>query len=247
MTGIVLPGAGDEERAAAAERLAEAGRAARLAAPKPDRSAELAAAARVPGTVVHDEVVAAGAPWSGRVKAGEYLRIIDLEGCQAVDFLCFDQTDPDNRYNAGNTIKFSGNVYVGQGTTLYSDRADALMTVVADTVGLHDTIAGCCSAEANRVRYGIEGTPSCRGNFLHAFAGHGLGPQHLVANVNWFMYVPVEPDGATAIVDGRSAAGDYVDLRAERDVLVVISNCPQRYNPCNAWLPTPIRLIRWTS
>lgn len=234
-----------EDRAAAARALAEAGRKAALAAPKADRRAELEAAGRVPGEVLADEIVPAGEPWAGVIAKGEHLRIVDLEGCQAVDFLCYDHEATENRYNAANTIKLNAKLSLGEGTTLWSEWADPLMTVVADTIGLHDTIGGCCSTESNFARYGIPDTPSCRTNFLRALAPHGMGAADIVANVNWFMVVTVEPDATTAIVDRRSKAGDFVDLRAERNVLVVISNCPQLYNPANGWLPTPIRLIRW--
>jgi urea carboxylase-associated protein 1 len=168
-----------------------------------------------------------------------------LEGRQAVDFMCYDAQDFENRYNAANTIKFNQSIFIGTGFKLYSDRADVLMTVSGDTVGYHDTIGGCCSTEANYLRYGVEGTPSCRNNFLAALAEHGLGSRDLPANLNFFMYVPVNEDGSTEILEGKSEPGDYVDLVAERDVLAVISNCPQIYNPCNGWIPTPIRVIEW--
>ena len=106
-------------------------------------------------------------------------------------------------------------------------------------------IGGCCSTEVNYMRYGIKGTPSCRSNFITALGTHGMDPRDIPANINFFMNVPVRPDGSTEIADGLSEPGDYVDLRAEKDVLVVISNCPQQYNPCSAWNPTPIRVIEW--
>src|SRR5579885_3518995 len=226
MAGIVLEGGGvtDEERAARSRALAAEKRAVSM-----KRMAEIKA--RVGGTKL--------------VRAGDHLRIIDLEGQQAVDFLVYDAANHANRYNAANTIKLNRSIYVGAGFRLYSDLGDVLMTVAEDTVGYHDTIGGCCSAESNYARYGIKGTQSCRGNFIAALAEHGMSERDIPANINWFMYVPVKPDGSTEIVDGRSEPGDYVDLKAERDVLVVISNCPQMYNPCNGWNPTPVRIIEW--
>jgi urea carboxylase-associated protein 1 len=176
---------------------------------------------------------------------GDHLRIIDLEGQQAVDFLVYDAANVENRYNAANTIKINRSIYVGTGGRLISDLGDVLMTVSEDTVGHHDTLGGCCSTEVNALRYGIKGTASCRNNFIAALAEHGLGSRDIVANLNFFMNVPVRPDGSTEIVEGLSEPGDFVDLRAERNVLVVISNCPQLYNPCSGWDPTPIRLIEW--
>jgi urea carboxylase-associated protein 1 len=197
----------------------------------------------VAGRVLHDRTIPAGGEWSGPVRAGQILRIVDLEGRQAVDFLCYSATDPSERYNAADSLKLAGALFLTTGHGLYSDMGRRLFTIVADTCGRHDTIGGCCSVESNRLRYGVEGTPNCRDNFLRALGRLGLGKKDIVANVNFFMNVPVGPDGALAIVDGLSRPGDYVDLRAEVDALVALSNCPQIYNPCNGGRPTPIRLV----
>lgn len=197
----------------------------------------------VAGTVLLDEVVPAGRPWGHVVQRGEVLRLVDLEGQQAVDFLCFDAADPSDRYSATNTIKVQGNIYLGLGAVLYSDRGAALFKIVADTCGRHDTIYGCCSEANNFLRYGVRGTPSCYANFREVLAQFGLDERSIVANMNFFMSVPVLPDGSAGVVDGVSAPGSHVDLLAERDVLAVLSNCPQMHNPCNGYNPTPIRAV----
>jgi len=194
-------------------------------------------------TIIEDRIVAAGEPWSRVLRSGQRLRIVDLEGRQAVDFLCYNAADPSERYNAADTMKYAKTIFVTKGHGIYSDMGRRLFTVLEDTCGRHDTIGGCCSAESNELRYGVKGTPSCRQNFLTALAPYGLGKKDIVANLNWFMNVPVEPDGAMAIVDGVSNPGDYVELRADMDVLAVISNCPQTRNPCNGFKPTPIRVV----
>jgi len=193
--------------------------------------------------VLSDDIVPAGRPWGKVIRRGEVLRIVDLYGQQAVDFLCYDAADPGDRYNAMNTAKVQGNVFVQKGTVLYSDRGNALFTVTEDTCGSHDTIAGCCSEANNFLRYGVRNTPNCYANFLEILGQFGLGRNEIVSNVNFFMYVPIERDGRIAIVDGLSKPGSHVELRAERDALAVISNCPQMHNPCNAYNPTPIRCI----
>jgi len=252
MSGILLEGADvtEEERAVHARALAESNRQEAIRRAETARAtgrnnAKLEAAGAIDGPVVGDHTVAAGASFSLVVSAGHRLRIIDLEGCQGVDLLCYDANDYQNRYNAGNTIKFNRSIYIGAGFRLYSDLADVLMTVEADTVGWHDTIAGCCSTEANYLRYGIADTPSCRRNFISELSKYGMNSRDIPANLNFFAYAPVGADGATAFADGKSEPGDYVELSAQRDVLVVISNCPQLYNPCNGWNPTPIRVIEW--
>ena len=250
MAGILLEGdavTADQRAAharamAAANREASRRRAAELKASVGE--AKLAKALQLPGLVRHDRVLAPG-PFSCTLTAGDHLRIVDLEGQQAVDFLVYDAANAENRYNAANTIKINRSIYIGAGCRLMSELGDVLMTVVEDTVGHHDTLGGCCSTEVNALRYGIQDTASCRRNFTAALAAHGLGPRDIVANVNFFMNVPVRPDGSTEIVEGLSEPGDFVDVRAERNVLVVISNCPQLYNPCSGWDPTPIRLIEW--
>jgi urea carboxylase-associated protein 1 len=195
------------------------------------------------GTVVEDRVVGAGEPWARVIRKGQLLRIVDLHGTQAVDFLCYNASDPAERYNAADTMKYAKTIFLTTGHGIYSDMGRRLFTIVEDTCGRHDTIGGCCSAESNELRYGVQNTPSCRENFLRGLEPFGLGKKDIVANINWFMNVPVDADGAMAIVDGLSKAGDHVDLRAEMDVLAVISNCPQTRNPCNGWNPTPIRVV----
>jgi len=250
MAGILLEGkeVTAEKRAAHARSVAEEKRKLSL-----KRAAELKAkvgarklgkALQFPGTSLSDRVVEPG-PFSIKLKAGDHLRIIDLEGQQAVDFLVYDAGDEENRYNAANTVKLNRSIYLGAGFKLYSDLGEVLMTITEDTVGRHDTLGGCCSKEVNFQRYGIAGTANCRDNFITALAEHGMRPRDIPANINFFMYVPVKPDGSTEIIEGLSEPGDYVDLRAEKDTLVVISNCPQLYNPCSGWNPTPVRIIQW--
>ena len=200
-----------------------------------------------PGRIIGDAVVPARAPWSARVGRGDVLRLVDLEGQQAVDFLCYNAKDAAERYSAANTIKAPGQIFIGEGSVLRSSLARPMMTVIADTCGRHDTIFGCCSFEIDEVRYGRTNDESCQRNFERELARHGIGPEHVVANVNFFMYVPVGPDGAAQITGARSKAGDYVDLRAEMDVLAVLSNCPEEMNPATGSKgPTPIRAIVWS-
>ena len=197
------------------------------------------------GRVLHDEVVPARAPWHHVVRRGERLRIVDLEGNQAVDFLAYNLHDDAERYSAADTIAAQRNIFLVKGSVLLSNEGAPMMTVVADTVGRHDTIGGACSCESNTLRYGhhTKHQHACVENFLAANARHGRGKRDMVSNANWFMNVPVDADGTLGIVDGISAGGKYVELRAEMDVAVVVSNCPQINNPCNGFDPTPVRMI----
>jgi len=199
----------------------------------------------VAGETVLDEQVAPRGPWSGIVRAGDVLTIVDVGGNQSADFLVYAADDTDERYSAADTIAWQRNVYVRTGTVLRSNLGRPLMTVVGNEVDRQDTIGGACSKESNTLRYGHHTLyqHGCRENFLAEAARYGLGARDLVSNLNWFMNVPVEEDGSLGIVDGMSAPGKRVALRAERDVLVIVSNCPQMNNPCNDFSCTPLRMV----
>jgi urea carboxylase-associated protein 1 len=191
--------------------------------------------------------VGAGDGWIGVLAARETLRIVDRAGNQAVDTLFFDAHDYANRYSAVDTLREQGSAYLTTGSRLLALDCEPLVTIVADTCGRHDTLGGACSQESNVVRYGehTRHMHACRNTFLtQALAwGRGLDKRDLSANVNFFMNVPLTPDGGLTFEDGISAPGKYLDLRADRDTLVLISNCPQLNNPCNGYDPTPVRLI----
>ena len=199
----------------------------------------------VPGAVVLDQEIAPRAGWSAVVRAGDVLTLVDVGGNQSGDCLVYDAADHDERYSVQATLAAQRNAYLVEGSVLTSNEGNPMMTIVVNEVERQDTIGGACSKESNTLRYGhhTKFHHACRENFLLEGAKHGLGPRDLVSNINWFMNVPVEADGTLGIVDGMSAPGKRVALRAERDVLVVISNCPQVNNPCNDFNPTPLRVI----
>ena len=189
------------------------------------------------------ETIPAGGRWSRRLETGDRIRIIDTHGQQGVDFLPLAAEAPFERYNSGNTIKMARSVYLETGTILYSEAARPMLRIVADTCGRHDTLASCCSAEMNELRYGVANTPNCRDNFTAELALWNRPPQDLVPNANFFMNMPVEADGHCEIRDCLSKPGDYVELVAEMPVIVLISNCPQENNPCAGFGPTPIEVV----
>jgi urea carboxylase-associated protein 1 len=194
--------------------------------------------------LLHDETLPARAAWAKVIEAGQTLRIVDLGGNQAVDCLLYDAHDTDHRYSAPETLVAQRNIFLVEGTRLVSNEGVPMMTVTGTTCRYHDTIGGACSRESNTLRYGHHTAHqhACVDNFLDAGTRHGLGKRDLVSNINWFMNVPVGADGTLGIVDGISAPGLSVDVRADLDVLVLISNCPQINNPCNGFDPTPVQL-----
>ena len=186
-------------------------------------------------------VIDPGGSWGSLLRSGDVARFIDLEGQQAVDFLCYNAQDTRDRYNAANTMKMGESVFINAGTVLYGEYATKLMKVARSSSRDHDTIGGCCSVEMNLLRYGRR-THSCRANFIHELSKFGMGEPDIVANVNFFMSVPVGRDGHMAISDSASKAGDFVDVEALTDVIAVISNCPQKYNPACGYNPSPVQV-----
>jgi uncharacterized protein len=190
-----------------------------------------------------DVVVAPGEPWSDIIRKGEILRIVDMEGQQAVDFICFNAKNVNETYDNTVTVRLASRPFLHKGDVLYSNLANPMFTMIEDTIGNHDTICGCCSAEINFLRYQVKNTPSCRANFLRELSKHGLDSRSLVPNVNFFMNIPFDANGEFQFKAPLSRPGDHVDLAAEMDCLAMISNCPQILNPANNFNPTPVRMV----
>ena len=202
-----------------------------------------------PETAVYDQVLPAGEGWMQVIKKGQTFRILDMEGNQAIDTIFYNANDPSERYSAPDTIREHGGIYLTAGTKLMSTEGNEMLTITADTCGCHDTLGGACAAESNMVRYdlGKRYMHSCRDTFLLQIAEYGAGytKSDLTSNINFFMNVPVTPEGKLTFEDGVSEAGKYVEMKAAMDVICLISNCPQLNNPCNAYNPTPVRLLIW--
>lgn len=203
-----------------------------------------------PSSAVARDVVYAGDYYIKTVTCGQTVRILDLEGNQAADTLFYNANNPSERYSAIDTIREQGNVYLTTGTRLLSNRGNVMLEIVSDTCGRHDTLGGACATESNTVRYALEKKTmhACRDSWMLAVAQHeefGITKRDITHNINFFMNVPVTPDGKLTFADGISDAGKYVEMKATMDVIVLISNCPQLNNPCNAYNPTPIEVVIW--
>lgn len=196
------------------------------------------------------EVVDAGDYFIKRIAAGETIRIVDLEGNQAADTLFYYADDPSERYSAADTIREQGKLYLTTGSILKTNENRDLLIIVADTCGRHDTVGGACATESNTVRYKLEKRcmHACRDSWMLAIQEHeefGLKKDDITHNINFFMNVPVTPEGGLTFEDGISAPGKYVELEAIMDSIVLISNCPQLNNPCNGYDPTPVQVLIW--
>ena len=198
---------------------------------------------------VYSAEIPAGEPWLYEIRRGQTFRIVDLRGNQAVDTLFYNAHDYADRYSAQDTIREQRNIYLTTGSKLMSTHGNVLLTITADTCGRHDTLGGACANESNMVRYAIEKRHmhACRSSFLKGLIewGQGMDKRDITSNINFFMNVPVTPEGRLTFEDGISEPGKYVEMRAETDVLAAISNCPQLNNPCNAYDPTPVQVLIW--
>lgn len=203
-----------------------------------------------PEDAIARDIVPAGDYYMKVVMRGQTFRILDLEGNQAADTLFYNANRPTERYSAIDTIREQGNIYLTTGSKLLSNECNLMLEIVADTCGRHDTIGGACATESNTVRYSLEKKTmhACRDSWMLAVAQHeefGINKRDITHNINFFMNVPVTTDGKLTFEDGISDAGKYVEMKAAMDVIVLISNCPQLNNPCNAYNPTPVEVLVW--
>lgn len=206
--------------------------------------------ALTPDAATYRKTIGAGDYWIGRVAKDQIFRIVDIEGNQAADVLFFSANDPAERYSAVDTIRGQNNVYLGLGSRLLSTECNVMLEIVADNVGYHDTLGGACATESNTVRYALDKRTmhACRDSWLLAVAEHDefkLTKRDITHNINFFMKVPVTPEGGLTFADGVSGPGKYVEMRACMDVIVLLSNCPQLNNPCNGYNPTPLEILIW--
>ena len=198
---------------------------------------------------IYDEVVDAGCGWMHELLPGQSFRILDMEGNQAVDTTFYDMTNPEDHYGAVTTIVMQGNIYLTTGSILRAESGKPLLEITADLTGRHDTLGGACSSQSNTVRYAREkiSMHNCRDSFMLQLSNNeqGFMKRDLAPNINFFMNVPVTKEGGLKFDDGVSAPGKYVEMKALEHTMVLISNCPQLNNPCNAYNPTPVRLLIW--
>jgi len=193
--------------------------------------------------IASDDIIPPRGAIAFTMRAGQGCRVIDVEGKQVADFICFNLNDFVDKFSPENTQSLNGTLFLTKGHHLYSAKATQLMTITADTCGVHDLIAGSCSEYTNAFRYGVRGTPNCRSNFERVLKPYGILLAEIPYSFNIFMNVPVSAEGKTAIREPKSKPGDYLDLRANIDLLIAISNCPQERNPCNAFNPTSLQVV----
>ena len=204
-----------------------------------------ASADAVPGKILREQVIAPKEYLGLELLKGQVLRIVDVEGKQVPDVVSFNLHDPAEKQSCNNSRLIQKRWLLTTGHVLYSDEGNEMMTIVADTVGVHHASGGCCNEGANFRRYGVRGTRNCRENLALAAAPLGITQKDVPGAFAPFMNVVQYPDGRYEIEEPISKPGDYLDLRAEMDLFVAISNCPQERNPCNGFNPTPLKIVAY--
>jgi uncharacterized protein len=202
--------------------------------------------------IAYTEDLRGGQMWSGIVKRGQVLRIANTRGGATPAALFYNAAQPLERYNMPDTLKAQHIARLSTGCVLYSDMGRVLMSVTFDSYGWHDTISGHMTRAESERKFGHGSYQTMRNdfhrntrdNFLIELGKHGLGKKDLVPNVNFFTKIVVDLDGNLSW-QTDSKPGDTVDLRAEMDVLVVLSNTPHPLDPAPHYAPKPLGLMVW--
>lgn len=197
----------------------------------------------IPGTILKEWVIPAKEYSAFTIRQRQTLRFVDIEGKQVPDLVCFNERDLTEHLNMGNSLLLNKRRELRQGDVLYSVSCNPMMTIVGYSKEESYAYGPMCSEELNRIRYGVPGTRNCRDNFTMALALHGFNQRQIPNAFVPFMRVEVEPDGSMEIKEPTTRPGDFYDLRAEMDLLVAVSNCPQERNPCNGFKPTAMGMI----
>jgi urea carboxylase-associated protein 2 len=198
--------------------------------------------------VLMEETIPGGAYWSAVIQRGKTLRIIDLEGSQGVSMICYNADNAIERLNVADTAKIQFNAFLKKGMVIYSDMGRILFSLTEDTSGYHDLLGGCSNAASHAAKYGKgDFWMNSRDHFLKALTRRGLGKKDIMPNINLFTCVAVDPDGKMSFVEGCEKSGSFVDLRAEMNVLVILSNCPHVLHPSKEYAPKPIQVRVWNS
>ncbi|MHA6669130.1 DUF1989 domain-containing protein [Homoserinimonas sp. A447] len=184
-------------------------------------------------------------PASGRaltLRRGDILRVIDVEGSQVADLVAFDAEDTQEHFSQGFTRLLLDRVDMRVGDSLFSNHNNPLLTIVDDTVGVHDIVFPPCNTVMYERVFGVVGKTGCREHLAEALSEHGIGFYQVTDPFNVFMNTRIGDDKKMTILLPTSSAGDHIDLRAERDLIVAVSACAGDTNDCNGGKLTSIRL-----
>ncbi|WP_338822028.1 urea amidolyase associated protein UAAP1 [Bradyrhizobium septentrionale] len=195
-------------------------------------------------TVIHRETTPAGWYWTTRLNRGEALRIVNTSGTSTVSLLAWNSADITERLNHADTIKVQWAARLQKGRVLLSDMGRALLGITEDTSAAHDAVVGGSTAATNQAKYGDGNFRNTRDNFILAAAKLGLDRRDVHPCVSFFAPVAIDADGRFVWSGARRQKGDFVDLRAEMDLLIALSNCPHPLDPAKTYPQASAEVVR---
>lgn len=197
------------------------------------------------GAVIHAETIPGGWYWSTPMKAGEALRIHLAHGPAAVSMIAWAAGDKSERLNYADTVKVQWTSALGKGRVLFSDMGRVMFSLTEDTTGMHDALVGGSTMASNRARYGETVLRNTRDNFILTAGKLGFDKRDIPPALTFFAPVRTDADGRFHWIENQRQQGDFVDLRAEMDLIVALSNCPHPMDPAPDHAPPAVEAIRF--
>lgn len=194
--------------------------------------------------VLHRETIPGGWYWHTTMRRGEALRITNVEGTSAVSLIAWNAHDVSERINHADTVKVQWNASLRKGRIILSDMGRVLFAIIEDSCGAHDAIVGVSNAGANASKYGGDHR-NTRENFILAAGKLGLSRRDIASSITFFAPIGVDASGRFTWDGTKRKPGDFVDLRAEMDLLIALSNCPHPHDPEPSYTPGPAEVIRF--
>jgi len=200
------------------------------------------------GLVILEDTIPPGWYWTAHIARGHSLRLINSEGSDGISSLFWNAKDTSERLNPADTVKVQWTSRLSRGKLLLSDMGRALASITDDTCGYHDFIAGGSTRHIDEKKFGADPTRrNSRDNFVLAAAKHGMTKRDVGPCVTFFAPIATDDGGALTWREGVTKPGDYIDLRAEMDLIVALSNCPHPLSPKKIWAAQSVRFVVWRS
>jgi uncharacterized protein YcgI (DUF1989 family) len=161
------------------------------------------------------------------LKKGQRLKVIDIQGEQVSDFICYNLHDKAEYLSSGRTMDYAETILLTTGHSFYSNRSNIMFTMIEDTVGRHDFLLTPCSSDTFRIIYGHkEPHHGCFGNLSAVLKQYGIKPDDIATSFNIFMHVAVDSEtGKISVLPPKSKAGDHITLQANMDIIVGLTAC----------------------
>ncbi len=173
------------------------------------------------------------------LKKGQRLKVVDIEGEQVSDFICFNLHDKAEYLSSGRTIDYAETIFLTKGHPFYSNRSNVMFDILEDLVGRHDFLLTPCSSDTFRIIYGHTNPHrGCFGNLSESLKQYGIEPDNIPICFNIFMHVKVDGEtGKISVLPPKSQAGDYIVLEARMDLIIGMTACSAEMSNNYAFKP----------